>query len=227
MKTIVIANNNPLHRTVEKAYEESNNVVVIHDKQDLTADKLIQINPEYIFFLHWSHIIPKEIYEVYSCIVFHMTDLPYGRGGSPLQNLITRGHSDTMLSAIKVQAGIDAGPVYLKKKLSLAGPAEEIFLRAGKLMMGMIDEIIANEFKPVSQEGEVVAFKRRSPEQSNVELISSLETLYDYVRMLDAPGYPKAFIETEFFRFEFSRAALKADGLVADVKISLKNNDNT
>ena len=32
----------------------------------------------------------QEIHENYKCIIFHMTDLPFGRGGSPLQNLISR-----------------------------------------------------------------------------------------------------------------------------------------
>ena len=38
----------------------------------------------------------------------------------------------------------------------------------------------------------------------------------------DAEGYPKAFIETDSFRFEFTRASLKADGILADVKIIKK-----
>ena len=45
-----------------------------------------------------------------------MTDLPFGRGGSPLQNLIVRGFEETMTSAIKVTKGIDTGDIYLKEK---------------------------------------------------------------------------------------------------------------
>ena len=71
-----------------------------------------------------------------------MTDLPYGRGGTPLQNLIIRGHSETMISAIRCEKKIDAGPVYLKKKLSLDGTAEKIYLRAYKIIEKMIFEII-------------------------------------------------------------------------------------
>ncbi len=56
-----------------------------------------------------------------------MTDLPYGRGGSPLQNLIQRGHTSTMLTALRCGAGLDTGDVYLKQPLSLHGSAEEIF----------------------------------------------------------------------------------------------------
>ena len=51
--------------------------------------------------------IPTEIFTSFECIVFHMTDLPYGRGGSPLQNLIVRGHKKTKVSALKVVKEVD------------------------------------------------------------------------------------------------------------------------
>jgi methionyl-tRNA formyltransferase len=152
-----------------------------------------------------------------------MTDLPYGRGGSPLQNLIVRGHKDTKVSAIKVCKDVDAGDVYLKRNLSLYGTAEEIFMRSSSVSVRMIEEIITKNLKPVPQEGKPVAFKRRKPEESNIADLSDLEKVYDYIRMLDAEGYPKAFLETEFFRFEFSRASLKADSsIIADVRIIKK-----
>ena len=70
---------------------------------------------------HWSWIIPATIHERFEVVIFHMTDLPYGRGGSPLQNLIVRGHERTMISAIRCVEEMDAGPVYLKRELSLHG----------------------------------------------------------------------------------------------------------
>ena len=99
-------------------------MIIIEDKKDLKFDKIKSFNPDYIFFPHWSYLIPKEIYENYICIVFHMTDLPFGRGGSPLQNLIVRGIKETKISAIRVEEEIDSGPVYLKEYLSLSGSAE-------------------------------------------------------------------------------------------------------
>lgn len=38
--------------------------------------------------------------------------------------------------------------------------------------------------------------------------------------MLDAEGYPKAFVEVGPFRFEFSRASLRGRDIVADVRIT-------
>jgi methionyl-tRNA formyltransferase len=219
---ILIANSNSIHQQIERRCKQEFDSPIIHSKDELTLQYLQSICPDFIFFLHWSYFIPKEIYENFNCVVFHMTDLPYGRGGSPLQNLIVRGHSETMISALKVNEGIDTGPVYLKRKLSLFGTAEEIFLRSGKLMFEMISEILTKNLQPQEQLGEPVEFKRRTPADSNIGALTDTETVFNFIRMLDAQGYPKAFLETEYFRFEFSRASLKADGITADVKIIKK-----
>ena len=66
----------------------SGDFVLIDNREDFNPDYLTDINPRYVFIPHWSYIIPAEIFEKFECIVFHMTYLPFGRGGSPLQNLI-------------------------------------------------------------------------------------------------------------------------------------------
>ena len=196
---------------------------LISQKEDFTVERIGSISPVKIFIPHWSYIIPSAIFERYECIVFHMTDLPYGRGGSPLQNLIVRGLTATKLSALRVEVGLDTGPVYLKMDLSLSGTAEEIFVRVNKLVGKMIVEIIQNNLQPVPQEGDPIVFKRRKPEQSDMIGLEKLEEIFDYIRMLDADGYPHAYIEKGEFRYEFTRASIKADGsIVADVKITKK-----
>lgn len=196
--------------------------VLITRPEELTIEQLSEIEPGFVFFPHWSHWIPAEIHERFECVIFHMTDLPYGRGGSPLQNLIERGIYATKLTALRCEADLDAGPIYLKRDLSLHGSAEEIFLRASKLMAEMIEEMLLTRPHPVAQQGEPVMFKRRKPEQSNIASISSLEQLFDYIRMLDADGYPPAFLETPSLRLEFRRAALRQGKLEADVTITLR-----
>jgi methionyl-tRNA formyltransferase len=173
----------------------------------------------YIFFLHWNWHVPKDIWSPNECVCFHMTDLPYGRGGSPLQNLIVAGHKKTQLTALRMVEEMDAGPVYAKRPLLLEGRAEDIYRSASKLSFDIIRWIIANGPEPVSQVGEVVAFKRRKPEQSVLPLDGTLEILHDHIRMLDAETYPLAFIEHGGFRLEFSKAELRDDEIIAKVTI--------
>jgi len=195
-------------------------ITIMTQRSELTLDNVEKINPDYIFFPHWSYIIPKEIYENYNCVVFHMTDLPFGRGGSPLQNLIVRGIKKTKISAIKVVGDIDAGPVYFKEDLELYGSATEIFYRTSKIIFEkMIPDMIKNKPQARPQQGEVVKFARRTPDMSEITKDMSLEQIYDHIRMLDAEGYPHAFIKMGKYRLEFTRAGLGYNEISCNVVI--------
>lgn len=198
--------------------------LLIDSKNDFNLNNLKEFNPSKIFIPHWSHIIPSEIYESFECIVFHMTDLPFGRGGSPLQNLISRNYKTTKITALKVEQGLDTGDVYLKKTLGLEGTASEIFERSSSVIEEMICEIINDNIKPLPQVGEIIEFKRRKPEDSNIYQLSDLEKVYDYIRMLDCEGYPHAFVETPNLKFEFINANFNENEeiIIANVRISKK-----
>lgn len=189
--------------------------------EELSFEHLREMSVSAVFFPHWSHVIPAEVYERFECVVFHMTDLPYGRGGSPLQNLIVRGHENTQITALRCVGELDAGPVYLKRPLNLNGAAEEIYLRADKIIQSMIGQIVKDFPTPMAQEGEVVVFKRRRPEQGDWSQARDLDAAFDHIRMLDAQGYPPAFLEVGRFRLEFSRACRRSDAVIADVRITL------
>ena len=187
---------------------------------ELSSESVAAFDPVYIFFLHWSWKVPAELTQSYDCVAFHMTDLPYGRGGSPLQNLILRGHGDTKLCALKMTEAFDAGPVYLREELSLKGSAEEIYLRANVISAQMVKRIIDDDIEPSPQVGNPVIFRRRQPRESELKGINELGAAYDFIRMLDAEGYPHAFVEHDGFRFEFRRASLYDGRIEADVKIT-------
>ena len=196
--------------------------------EEFTAQRVDSLNPRYIFVLHWSQKVPDEIVDRYECIVFHMTDVPYGRGGSPLQNLIIRGHRTTKLTAMRMSQEFDAGPIYLKADLSLEGStAEEVLIRATELSARMIRTIIESPPSPLPQIGEPTVFKRRKPEQGNLSGAKSLQEVFDYIRMLDANGYPAAFLEYNGFRYEFHRASFYEGRVVADVTITSIQHEET
>lgn len=195
----------------------------VDSREGLTADLLDQWNPLFVFIPHWSWIIPEDIWSRHECVIFHMTDLPFGRGGSPLQNLIARGLTETKVTALRCEAGLDSGPVYLKRDLALYGSAEEIFLRLVPVVEEMIVHILEQRPEPVPQVGPVTTFQRRTPEQGNLAGLDDLQTVYDTIRMLDAEGYPPAFLETGTLRLEFRRAGLRHGRIEAEVVVTLKD----
>lgn len=197
---------------------------LITTPESLTIETLTTLNPRYIFFPHWSWLVPEEILAMFDCVCFHMTDLPYGRGGSPLQNLILRGHTETKISALKMEKALDTGPIYLKVPLSLSGNAQRIFIDCSKKIFEMIRLIVELEPCPIPQVGAVTEFKRRLPSQSEVpNNLPVLET-YDFIRMLDADTYPNAFINHGDILITFSDATLtSADELITQAKITARD----
>ena len=192
----------------------------LDSKESLTLEFLESIRPRYVFFLHWSWIVPEKIVQEFECVNFHMTDLPYGRGGSPLQNLILRGHTETKLTAHRMVKELDAGPVYGKEPLKLSGSAEEILRRANSLCAVMIKKIVREEPAPAPQTGEVTLFERRKPEDSAIPDSLTTKQLYDFIRMLDTEGCPRAFFTYNGFRYEFRNATLSDGSLTANVTIT-------
>lgn len=152
-----------------------------------------------------------------------MTNVPYGRGGTPLQNLIIRGHKKTKLTALKMVKEFDAGPVYLKEPMSLAGRAQDIYYRASQLAAKMIYKIIKEKPIPKPQKGKSVIFKRRRPKDSEILRCKNITSLYDFIRMLDAEGYPRAFINYQGFIFEFSEPVLSKNKIISKVNIKKHN----
>jgi len=221
--TCIIASTRPEYDALARqlARATGHHFVVIRSPRELTVKRLKRLAPRYVFFTHWSTWIPESIYSRWECVIFHMTDVPYGRGGSPLQNLIVRGHKKTKLTAMRCVAALDAGPVYLKMPLSLEGKATDIFARAAGLIQRMILKIVKGTIQPRPQIGRPTLFKRRTPEQSDLVSLRRLADIYDYVRMLDAEGYPPAFLKAPHFRVIFKNAILKKGRLFADAQITL------
>ena len=196
---------------------------LVTDPSDLTQSLLNSLQPRFIFFPHWSWQVPETLTSQYECICFHMTDVPYGRGGSPLQNLILSGHHDTVISALRMVEELDAGPVYAKAPLSLHGRAQDIYERAAVVTARLIENIVNKEPLPKPQSGEVTVFKRRFPAESRLPEGLGPAEIYDHIRMLDADGYPRAFIESGGYRFELKDASLLNDTVRATVELRTRH----
>jgi len=225
---IVLASPHARHDELERDLRQTPglDVLRIRKREDLTLPTIKAFGAEKIFFAHWSWKIEAEIYSRIECVIFHMTDVPFGRGGSPLQNLIVRGFDRTVLSALRCEEAVDAGPVYLKRPLSLMGTAEEILARAAGLMREMIPVIALQDIVPIAQQGEVVSFSRRTPAEGNLAGVRDLLQFYDMVRMLDGEGYPPAFLDLGQFRIEFTGAELEGAELRAGVRVRVLDGDS-
>ena len=194
-------------------------------KNKLNIDFIKKTNPKIIFFIFWSEKIPDKVFKNYLCIQFHTSDLPKFKGGSPIQNQILNKIENTKISAFKVDAKLDNGKICLKRSISLNGSAHQIYINIEKKVFKMIDYILKlKKIKFLKQTGESSFYKRRTPNDSklNFNKHNNLQDIYNLIRCTDAPGYPKAFINTKNFKIELFDAKLVKKEINGKIKITKK-----
>ena len=202
-----------------KNFLKNNEAIIISDKKKLNKNIIKKINPSFIFFPHWSYKVNTNIIKNYNCICFHTAPLPYGRGGSPIQNLIKRNYKKTPICALKMSNKIDAGPIFLKKNISLNGNLDQIFERISSTIIKMVEILIKKKIKTVEQKGKVFFFKRFKKKESEIKNEKNIIEIYNKIRMLDSEEYPKAYIKINKFKFYLSKANIRKNTLSCDAKI--------
>lgn len=117
--------------------------------------------PEAVFFVNWERKVPADIVGAFRCVNLHATPLPYGRGANPIEHMLMRGHSSTVVTAHEMTEGIDAGEVLCQSGLvSLAGTKDDILGRLVTPCATLVLKVITRAYTPRPQQGPVVPFRR-------------------------------------------------------------------
>lgn len=84
-------------------------------------EELKQLEPDVIIVAAYGQILRQNVLDLppYGCINVHASYLPRWRGAAPIQAAILSGDEYTGVSIMKMDAGIDTGPVLAKIKVSI------------------------------------------------------------------------------------------------------------
>jgi methionyl-tRNA formyltransferase len=220
MSTYVVASSKKWFFSSEKTTEyRSLEIKNVSTTEELRSYLAVNPRPRYIFFPHWSWKVNQDIYDNYECIVFHTAPLPYGRGGSPIQNLIIRGMKSAPVCALRMTESLDSGPLYISSDVSLNGRLSDIFSRISSAIEKMIIEICNNHPTPKPQIGEGVSFKRLQRADNELLHTHTISEIYDRIRMCDDPEYEKAFLNFGNVTLEFSDSGIQDEQITAKVRI--------
>ena len=180
--------------------EVGHNFLIIRSKVDFNKKTIIDFEPDIVLFYGWSWIIDPDLVDRYKCVMLHPSKLPKFRGGSPIQNQIASGVTDSAVTLFIMDEGIDTGNIIFQEDFSLSGHMDEIFERLVDVgTRGTLQFLNGNCVEKKQDSSHATYYKRRSPRQSELT-IEELKTLtgkeiYDKIRMLEDP-YPNAYIKT-------------------------------
>ncbi len=145
-----------------KVCAESKNIPVYQPNtlRDGTALEILkQISPDIIVVVAYGKILPKEILELpkYGCINGHASLLPKYRGASPIQWCIVCGETETGVTVMQMDEGMDTGDILSVRRVAIGEEetAEQLFDRlavvSAELTAETIELIANGEITPIKQ----------------------------------------------------------------------------
>ncbi|MDR0934557.1 MAG: methionyl-tRNA formyltransferase, partial [Burkholderiaceae bacterium] len=86
------------------------------------CDQLEQIKPDVMVVVAYGLILPAAVLEIprLGCLNIHASLLPRWRGAAPIQRAIEAGDSETGITIMQMDAGLDTGPILMQESLPVA-----------------------------------------------------------------------------------------------------------
>jgi methionyl-tRNA formyltransferase len=153
------------------------------------------IKGEVLCLLSCEKIFKNLNYNDYN-LVIHESDLPLGKGWSPLTWQVLEGKNEIPVTLFEAAESVDAGEIYAKEYLKLNGSEllPEIKDKQGKITIKLILLFLEN-FPMIGkkQVGESTFYERRKAEDSKLDINKSIADQFNLLRVCDNERYPAYF----------------------------------
>ena len=153
----------------------------------------------------YGMLLPKAILEApeLGCLNLHASLLPRWRGAAPIQRAIMAGDTETGVAVMKMEEGLDTGPVAMVERVAIAPDMNAGELHDRLMVLGadlMVRALAALSrgglgFTPQPEEGVTYAHKLRN-EEALIDWSKPAQAVHDHIRGLSP--FPGAYLHRRF-----------------------------
>ncbi len=151
--------------------------------------------------MSFSKIVSKDIRNKFKhTLVVHESELPIGRGWSPLTWQILEGKNKIPVTLLEAEDSVDSGRIYKQTWIDFLGSELVDDLRnrqakaTNKLCQWFVEEYPQSTNNAKEQNGTPSYYCRRLRKDSQMELNKSLIEQFNLLRIVDNQKYPAYFI---------------------------------
>jgi len=134
------------------------------------------------------------------CFNVHASALPRWRGAAPIQRAIMAGDTETAVMVMRMEEGLDTGPVGMTKRVPIgpdmtAGDLHDILARRGAdLIVGALAALENGTFAAVPQAGEGVTYATKiDKREAEIDFARPATEVHNHIRGLSP--FPGAWFE--------------------------------
>jgi methionyl-tRNA formyltransferase len=160
--------------------------------------ELEALAPDLIVVVAYGQILPKSVLEIpaHGCINVHASLLPKYRGAAPINKAIIDGETETGITTMFMDVGLDTGDMLVKKTLAI-GPEEtagELHNRLASLGRETMEETLrqlcaGSLQREVQDDAQSTYASMMKKEDGRIDWSRSAQEIHNHVRGLDPwPG---------------------------------------
>lgn len=190
-----------------KELAQKNNLPVFQPLKIKTEIETIKgLRPDLIIVIAYGKIIPPEILAIptYGCINVHASLLPKYRGAACLNAPILNGDSETGITIMQMDAGLDTGPILRQAKIKLEGDESlaDVHDRLSELgaqsLVSTITDFIQGKMKPQVQDEKGASYiKTLKKEDGKIDWSKSATEIERLIRAYNPWPGSYAITDTE------------------------------
>lgn len=132
-------------------------------------DKLRSVQPDMVLLVAFGQMLKAGILALpaLGCVNMHASLLPRHRGASPIAASILAGDAATGVTFTRMEAGLDCGPVYMRRELRLTGSEyadkleDDLGALGAEVVCAVLTGIAAGSLAPAPQEHEKATYARK------------------------------------------------------------------
>jgi methionyl-tRNA formyltransferase len=168
--------------------------------------KLRELKPDLLVVVAYGQILPQTLLDVpkFGCVNVHTSLLPKYRGAAPIQWAIADGEAETGVTIMKMDAGLDTGPILSMRRTPILPDDDSQILHdrlaqlGAELLVETIPGYVAGKIQPQPQpaEGSTYAAKIKK-EDAHIEWNQPAQKIWNRLRAFTP--WPGAFT---FFQAE-------------------------
>lgn len=129
-------------------------------RSEAAAEPLRQWQPEMIVVAAFGQILRPHVLELppLGCLNVHASLLPRWRGASPIQHAIMAGDSETGVTLMQMDEGLDTGPTFVQQAIPIhpdetAASLHDRLAELGAALLGEhLDDIVHGRIQPTLQD---------------------------------------------------------------------------
>lgn len=165
-------------------------------------EELKQFKADLFVIAAYGQILPQSVLDIpkYGCINVHASLLPRWRGASPIQAAILYGDHESGVTIMKMDAGMDTGPILRQTSVPLVSDenekslSEKLRVLGRDLLMEVIPEYLAGTITITPQDDEAATYAPLiKKEDGKLDVEQPVELLERKVRALNP--WPGTFLE--------------------------------